>query len=85
MVCRCKKEFCYNCGGNYPNCPCKSRQVAANVPVARGRGITGASRAAPRATGATRASRAAPRAMARGRTRERVQMRVISLRAAVTR
>jgi len=24
MTCRCKKQFCYVCGGDYPNCLCKT-------------------------------------------------------------
>jgi ariadne-1 len=27
MVCRCKFEFCYQCGGVYGSCPCKQQRV----------------------------------------------------------
>lgn len=27
MVCRCSNEFCYVCGGPYPNCHCKEKQA----------------------------------------------------------
>lgn len=27
MTCRCGMQFCYKCGGNYPNCYCKQGTV----------------------------------------------------------
>ncbi|CDW84022.1 ibr domain containing protein [Stylonychia lemnae] len=30
MTCRCKKQFCYKCGGNYPKCECYVKQMELN-------------------------------------------------------
>ena len=27
MVCRCKYEFCYKCGGKYPDCECARQRL----------------------------------------------------------
>ena len=33
MTCRCQKQFCYVCGGDYPNCYCKTGQRPAELVV----------------------------------------------------
>lgn len=38
MKCRCGKEFCYLCGGNYPACLCSNRPAHAQAHIAGGRG-----------------------------------------------
>jgi len=33
MTCRCGKQFCYVCGGDYPNCYCKAGQKPPDEPI----------------------------------------------------
>lgn len=63
MKCRCEKEFCYLCGGNYPDCLCRNRPVhaQAHIPqIPRGRAQRQAGRLPRR--GRVQAVRAAPQA-----------------------
>ena len=27
MTCKCKKDFCYKCGGDYPQCDCEKQRI----------------------------------------------------------